>query len=417
MLNKGDKIQSLQWEGQKPIDVSDASKEEVSQILSASNRDKMILTIKKADGTLREVTLQKEKATDDGDDGRVRSFILKGGKTIGYISIPAFYTDWSENEHDENGCANDVAKEIVKLKKEKIDGLIVDVRFNGGGSMEEAIQLSGIFIDAGPVGQYKTHEGKVYTLKDANRGTIYDGPLMIMINGYSASASEMIAGTLQDYNRALIVGTPSYGKATAQVVLPMDTTLDGTKKLSQHGSASFIKVTNASLYRVNGTTAQGKGVIPDVILPDFSEADDQKEANELNTLRVAAIDANKYYKPLQPLPATALKSLAESKMSASEYFKAVHQYKKLYSNINKSADVSLLWSDAIKEKKKQSEAFDVEKIQAETNTVFTINNNFFETQRLVADESRRQANDQIKTVLKNDAQLKVAYELMMQLTK
>ena len=146
---------------------------------------------------------------------------------MGYISLPAFYTDWQNNDKAGNGCADDVAKEIVKLKKENIEGLILDLRYNGGGSMQEAVDLSGIFIDAGPVAQIKSRDAKVYTMKDVNRGsTIYDGPLILMVNGYSASASEMVAGTLQDYNRAVIVGSPTYGKATAQVVLPMDTTIN-----------------------------------------------------------------------------------------------------------------------------------------------------------------------------------------------
>ena len=105
--------------------------------------------------------------------------------------------------------------------------MILDLRYNGGGSIQEAVELAGIFIDAGPVAQIKTSsEPKVITLKDVHRGTIYDGPLLILVNGYSASASELVAGSLQDYNRALIVGSSTYGKATGQVVLPLDTTID-----------------------------------------------------------------------------------------------------------------------------------------------------------------------------------------------
>src|SRR6185295_15214954 len=198
--------------------------------------------IKKADGSERSVSLWKEKREEDDDDNKVKSFLLKGSKTIGFLSLPAFYEDW-ENEKGINGCANDVAKEILKLKKESIEGLILDLRYNGGGSMQEAVELAGIFVDAGPVGQYKTREAKVYTLKDVNRGTIYDGPLMVLVNGYSASASEMVAGTLQDYNRAVIVGSPTYGKATAQVVLPMDTTINPGDDNKNKKAASDLKVT------------------------------------------------------------------------------------------------------------------------------------------------------------------------------
>jgi carboxyl-terminal processing protease len=163
---------------------------------------------------------------DNGDDdGKVKSFIIKGTKSIGYISLPAFYEDWENRKIGANGCANDEAKKVLKLKKENINGLVIDVRYNGGGPLNEAIDLAGIFIDAGQVGLIKDKTSKLCTLKDVNRGTIYDGQLAILVNGYSASASEVLANTLQDYNRVLIVGALTYGKAAAQVVLPMDTTI------------------------------------------------------------------------------------------------------------------------------------------------------------------------------------------------
>ena len=147
--------------------------------------------------------------------------MLHSNKNIGYINLPGFYSREDESITDErdltyDGCANDVSKEIVKLRKDTIAGLILDLRFNGGGSMWEAMQLAGIFIDIGPVASVKDKEGKVRFLKDPNRGTIYDGPLMVLINGASASASEFVSAVLQDYNRAMIVGGTTYGKGTAQ---------------------------------------------------------------------------------------------------------------------------------------------------------------------------------------------------------
>ena len=155
MLNKGDKFQTLQWEGQNVIDVSDASAHELGEIFSQSNHDKIMITVKKADGTIRTVTLMKEQSDAD-DDTKVKSFLLKGNKTFGYISLPAFYNNWEDENTGDNGCANDVAKEIIKLKKENITGLILDLRYNGGGSIQEAVELTGIFIDAGPVAQIKS---------------------------------------------------------------------------------------------------------------------------------------------------------------------------------------------------------------------------------------------------------------------
>jgi carboxyl-terminal processing protease len=228
------------------VDVSDGSTEEVNAFISGDHGNNLTLTLKKSDGTLRKVTLQREKSTLDDDNSKVRSFILRGTHRVGFISLPAFYTDLNGEEGGNNGCADDVAKEIIKLKKENIEGLILDLRYNGGGSMLEAIALAGIFIDSGPVGMTRDKEGKIYTMKDVNRGSVYDGPLILLINGFTASASEMLAGTLQDYNRALMLaprvleGHPG--------LLPLDTLFDEKHTERMKTVDSYLKVTIDRLF-------------------------------------------------------------------------------------------------------------------------------------------------------------------------
>ena len=161
LIHEGDQILALQWDNNEEVDVSDATTDEVNVFISGEHGKSLTLTLKKSDGTTRKVTLQREKAALDDDNSKVRSFILKGDHRVGFISLPAFYTDWNGEEGGNNGCADDVAKEIIKLKKENIEGLILDLRYNGGGSMLEAIALAGIFIDAGPVGMTRDKEGKV----------------------------------------------------------------------------------------------------------------------------------------------------------------------------------------------------------------------------------------------------------------
>nr|MCU0323330.1 S41 family peptidase [Chitinophagaceae bacterium] len=290
-INVGDKIIAIQWDDQKPIDVADASIEETAAILDASNHAKTTLTILKADGTKRTVDLYKEEELENDDDDLVKSFILKGAKKIGYIYLPSFYEDW-EDKTRANGCANDIAKEIVKLKKDKIDGLILDIRYNGGGSVLEAVDLAGIFIDAGPIAQSKTRDPKPYTLKDLNRGTIYDGPMAVLINGYSASASELLAGTLQDYHRAVIIGSNSYGKATGQRVLPLDTTINLDSDLTKVNKSAYLKLTLSQIFRVNGSTAQFTGIVPDVYIPDITQATNNKEKDELFAIPPSTIPSN-----------------------------------------------------------------------------------------------------------------------------
>lgn len=418
-LNKGDKIESIQWEGKDPIDVSGADVREISNILDQSNHDKAIITVKKPDGSVRQVPLLKKKMeAEDEDENKVKSFVLKGKKNIGYISLPAFYTDWEDEENNVNGCANDVAKEIIKLKKENIEGLILDLRFNGGGSMQEATDLSGLFIDAGPVQLVKDRNGKVFTLKDVNRGTIYDGPLAVMVNGYSASASEMVAGVLQDYNRAIIVGTPTYGKATAQVVLPMDTTISLDKKIDQQTN-SYLKTTLSTIYRVNGTTAQGKGVIPQIILPDIIEANPKREADEKHVLHPATIEANKYYRPGPPLQLSSLENFAKNEIAAASFYKKINDYIAHEKETAKAKDISLKLSDVLLQNKTDDitnpDNFAEEK--KDTFAVYTVQNHSYEMQRLRSDDNLRELNEEWKQRILYEPYIKTVYQLLLLMIK
>jgi len=418
LLNKGDKILTLQWEGKEKIDVSDASRREVASILSASNHDKINIAVRKADGSVRELTLQKESLTPGDDDNRVKSFLLKGDKTIGYISLPAFYSDWQDNESNTHGCANDVATEILKLQKENIQGLILDLRYNGGGSLQEAIDLSGIFIDAGPVEQIKDKEGKIYTLKDINRGTIYNGPLLLLVNGYSASASEMVAGTLQDYNRALIAGTPTYGKATGQLIFPLDTTVNMQNAAGTKKTTAYVKITIEQLYRIKGTTAQKKGVEPDILIPDILELSGEREANEPLALPVNDIDANKYYRAYAAADITALKAEAAKDIAADTYFKTLTQYINAFHTLHQPKDISLKWDEALANYKKEEAMIPEPSKETEGwKQVFTVENNNYEKERMATDSSLQQFNNEIKEYLSEDHSLAVAYKIVSLMAK
>jgi carboxyl-terminal processing protease len=412
-LNEGDKMLSIQWDEKEPIDVSGASLPEISEMLSAAGGNKMILTVKKSDGTTRPVTLHKARLNADEEEDKVKGFILKGARTIGYISLPAFYTDW-EDSKGINGCANDVAREIIKLKKENLAGLILDLRYNGGGSMQEAVELSGIFIDAGPVAQIKTKDPKIVTLKDVNRGTVWDGPLLLLVNGSSASASEMVAGTLQDYNRALIVGSPTYGKATAQIVLPMDTTIDLDTYTGHSEAASYIKLTTSKLYRITGATAQMSGVQPNIVLPEPVNALQQREADEKFAIPASTIEANKYYKPLAALPIATIQSQAQKEIDADPFFREALAHAGPSKKPANRQDLSLFMDDALLERKKRNPspgAGSAGTVQPDKNAVFAVTNLAYEKQRLQADPELQVMNEERKKIVWADPYIKIAYQL------
>jgi carboxyl-terminal processing protease len=418
LIHEGDQILALQWEGNEEVDVSDGSTEEVNAFISGDHGKSLTLTLKKSDGTIRKVTLQREKSDLDDGNSKVRSFILKGDHRVGFISLPAFYTDWNGDEGGSNGCADDVAKEIIKLKKENIEGLILDLRYNGGGSMLEAIALAGIFIDYGPVGMTRDKEGKIFTMKDVNRGSVYDGPLILLINGFTASASEMLAGTLQDYHRALIVGSPSFGKATAQVVLPLDTLFDEQHMERMKTADNFIKITIDRLFRVNGTSAQRTGVVPDIFLTDYTQTQSEREKTLPFSLDNVTIDGNKYYHPYPPIVLDPLKYFSKSFMDTSQFFISFNKYLEVLIGGQVAHDQVLVFGKMLEERKQIFDNLsEGEKSINNLKPPYEIEWNQYEKIRMQADEDLRNTNKTLTQVLTRDTGILLGYEIAYRMKK
>ena len=418
LIHEGDQILALQWEGNEEVDVSDGSAEEVNAFISGDHGNSLTLTLKKSDGTTRKVTLQREKIAMDDDNGKVRSFILKGDHRIGFISLPAFYTDWNGDEGGNNGCADDVAKEIIKLKKENIEGLILDLRYNGGGSMLEAIALAGIFIDSGPVGMTRDKEGKIFTMKDMKRGSVYDGPLILLINGFTASASEMLAGTLQDYHRAIILGSPSFGKATAQVVLPLDTLFDEQHMERMKTAENFIKITVEWLFRVNGKSAQQTGVIPDIFLADFSETQSEREKSLPYSLFNVSIDANKYYHPYPPISVDPLKSFSKSYTDTSRFFISFDKYLDLLNQAKAARDQVLALNNMLESRLQLNKNIsDGEKAISNSKPPYEIEWDQYEKARMLGDEDLRKSNTMFTQELNRDTGILLGYEIAFRMKR
>ncbi len=412
-LNKGDKFVTLQWDGSQPVDVSDMSIYDFNDLVDEGNNKRASFTVKKANGLLVQVALEKQLAADDGDE-KVKSFILKGNNNIGYIYLPAFYEDWESGNNGLNGCANDVGREILKLKKENVSGIILDLRYNGGGSVSEAAALTGIFIDAGPVAQEAGRDAKPSTIKDTDRGTLYDGPLVILVNGYSASASEMVAGTLQDYNRAVIIGAPTYGKATMQVVLPMDTTVT-PENFREKNTENYLKLTIAKLYRVTGQSAQLKGVQPDIILPDILDAFITREADAPDALRPGFVTPNKYYQPFAPLPIQALQQIVKQETDTSAYFTSVLKLIAASKQKKELAAVSLNLKDVIAGIDTGESKTYAALITGTRSKKFSVKDNKFESAAEAGNEDLKEINEDFRKQVASDAAIAVAYSVLTRL--
>ncbi len=231
------------------------------------------LHVKKADGSRKAIPITRDVVTIGASFTKSSVIELKGLKMkVGYIHVPKFYREFGGGVN----CTDDVRTELKRVKKQGVDAVILDLRNNGGGALEDAKQMSGLFIEKGPIVQIKNHNHEIDVLADTDSSVEYGGPLIVMINRFSASASEILAGALQDYKRAVIVGGEmSHGKGTVQAVLNLD---QGPFSNILGHKFGALKVTIQKFYRINGGSTQYKGVTPDVILPDpFSYVENREQ--------------------------------------------------------------------------------------------------------------------------------------------
>lgn len=281
-FEKGDVILKISNTKGEEYIVSCTPLEKLGELIYSDTNKEIELTIQKKNGTLSNIILIKKIMKSEANT--VYSFIAEKETRIGYINIPNFYSDF--DILDGQGCAYDVVVELVKLKKDDIQGLVIDLQDNGGGSMEEAVKLAGLFIDSGPISILVNNKKKQSILKDYIHGIAYNGPIVILTNGNSASASEFFAAAMQDYNRAIIIGSNSLGKASMQTVIPLD------KKQQE-----FVKLTVEKFYRITGESNQIKGIKPDVILPVLFDSLIQRESSFKTALKYDEIITKARFNP------------------------------------------------------------------------------------------------------------------------
>ncbi len=261
-LKAGDEIHKVAQGVNEPKDITDMDMDDAIDLIKGKKGTEVRLTVKKPDGSFKVIPIIRDVI--EMDETYAKSAILDNKKKIGYIYLPMFYADFTRN--GAHRCSADMKKELEKLKNQGVEGIIVDLRDNGGGSLQEVVEMAGLFIPRGPVVQVKDKAGKVYVMEDKNSDVTWDGPLAIMVNHGSASASEILAAAIQDYKRGVIIGTQSFGKGTVQSFYNLDQYLlpqfDSIKPLGE------VKITNQKFYRINGGATQLKGVMPDVVLPD-----------------------------------------------------------------------------------------------------------------------------------------------------
>jgi carboxyl-terminal processing protease len=261
-LKAGDEIHKVGQGANEPKDITDMDMDDAIELIKGKKGTEVRLTVKKPDASFKVITIIRDVI--EMDETYAKSAILNNKKKIGYIYLPMFYADFTRN--GAHRCSEDIKKEVEKLKKEGVEGIIIDLRDNGGGSLQEVVEMGGLFVPKGPMVQVKGKAGAPNIMENKFSKVVWDGPLAVMINHGSASASEILAAAIQDYKRGVIIGTQSFGKGTVQSFLDLDQyVLPQFDSLRPLGS---VKITMQKFYRVNGGATQLKGVMPDVALPD-----------------------------------------------------------------------------------------------------------------------------------------------------
>ncbi|MEO9144622.1 MAG: carboxy terminal-processing peptidase [Ginsengibacter sp.] len=269
-ITPGDEIIKVGEGSATPVDVTGYALSDAVKLIRGEKRGSEVrLTLKKADGTVKIVSLLRDKISLD--DTFARSAVINNnGHKIGYIYLPEFYADF--DDPTARRSATDVAKEVKKLKAANVEGIIMDLRGNGGGSLTDVVDMVGLFIKDGPVVQVKGREGAASVLSDKSKDVLYSGPLAVMVDELSASASEIFAAAIQDYHRGIIIGSSStYGKGTVQRSVPLDPQSENPFFQSESQGLGDVKLTFRKFYRINGGATQLKGVVPDIIIPDRLE--------------------------------------------------------------------------------------------------------------------------------------------------
>lgn len=329
-LKPKDKIVAVKQEHGKFEDIIGWRLTEVVKKIKGKKGTKVVLEIERGEGAAAKtfnVELTRDKIRLQDKEAKSKVYTSYDGRKIGVITISSFYTDLSLN----------VKRELSKLESENVDGIIVDLRNNGGGLLPEAVYTTGLFIKDGPVVLVRDVNGNESAYDDSDASMLYKGPLVVLINRLSASSSEIMAAALQDYGRALIVGDTSYGKGTVQQSRPL------TRLYDLIGAdLGSIHYTIAKFYRINGGSTQLKGVTPDIAMPtliDVTEFGEKTEPNALNWDKIAPSKYQKYSDP--SFFVKDLMALHEKRISTDPVFKVIQSERDRYYKLKNSKTLTL----------------------------------------------------------------------------
>ena len=321
LLNVGDIIISVaQSEDEEPTEISLMKLSDATDLIKGEKGTNVYLTVKRVDGGIEQIVVTRDIV--ELEETYAKSSIINDESSkYGLINLPRFYVDF--DDYGERNAATDLKKEILNLKSKGINGLILDLRNNGGGSLKTVVDITGFFIERGPVVQVKSIGGRREILRDNDPSIIWDGPLVVLVNEFSASASEILAAALQDYNRAIILGSnQTYGKGTVQNIVDLNNVISG----STYGDLGSLKITTDKFYRVNGGSTQLEGVKSDITFPNRYSYIDIGERDLENPLNWDKIDPARYNSLDKMFNYSKLISNSNERIRNSEFFSLIDEH-------------------------------------------------------------------------------------------
>lgn len=336
-LKAGDLILKVGQGNEKPVDMTGYTTQDAVKIIRGKKGAVVKLTVKHLDGTIETIAITRGEVKIEATFAH--SYVINQGKhKIGFLVLPEFYFN-PKGRTGPGSSAYDVKQELIKLKAQDVDGIIFDLRFNGGGSLGDAIDMAGLFIPKGPVVQVRRSDGEKRVLKDHDQDVVYSGPLAILVNEYSASASEILSAAMQDYKRAIIIGSETtFGKGTVQRMIDLSKILSPEQR-EAFGSLGALKLTIQKFYRISGGSTQLRGVTSDIILPDpYYQTHEKASENALPWDRIKPAEYETWRNPVE---VTYLQQKSEQRIDQSKVFARIKKNVAIMKRIDKEKKVPL----------------------------------------------------------------------------
>ena len=398
LLNVGDIIIAVaQSAEEEPTEISLMKLSDATDLIKGEKGTNVFLTVKRVDGGVEQVEITRDIV--ELEETYAKSSIIKDESNIyGLINLPRFYVDF--DDYGERNAASDIKKEILELKNKNINGLILDLRNNGGGSLKTVVDITGFFIEKGPVVQVKSIGGRKEILKDNDPSIIWDGPLVILVNEFSASASEILAAALQDCNRAVILGSKqTYGKGTVQNVVDLNNVISG----NTYGDLGSLKITTDKFYRVNGGSTQLEGVKSDLIFPNRYSYIDIGEKDLENPLSWDKIDPARYDNSVKVFNYAQAISNSKERIGQNEYFSIIDQHAKLIKSKQDDKTISLDYNSYKEDQEEFKLQSDKLKVIEEFNSpyLFEWNDNNLNANSSYNDDMKEKRDRWIKSLQKD----------------